>query len=397
MSTTTHNGQDQGVVDSAQKPLGATGESARASSGAAGGPPGDSGHAAAGATPGPSGVPPTAVPPEPGRSRAKLVATVVVVLFALVLIVALYFEYAQGERSTDDAYVTGRLHVISPRVNGTVMRLLIDDNQFVHAGDTLIELDPRDFEVRVALERSRVEQSEAEQLRAQAQIEQAQSAIVSAHADAAKADLDFGRARELTGESPRGLSQQEFDAANAARTSAHARIKEAEAQVRIAQAALASTQAVALQNKADLRDATLQLEYTHVVAPSDGYVGKRTVETGNRIAPGEAIMTIVEPNPWVVANFRETQLRHVTKGDRVELRFDAIPDVVFHGRVDSYSPATGAQFSLLPPDNATGNFTKVTQRVPVKIWIDNPGEWASRILPGLSVVATLEPARRSQP
>ncbi|KVC45671.1 HlyD family secretion protein [Burkholderia diffusa] len=336
-------------------------------------------------------TPPDAPSPPAMRSRKWPIA--LIAGCALLLVALLVYEFDAHERGTDDAYVTGHLHVISPRVAGTVERVLVDDNRFVHAGEPLVWLDPRDFDVRVALQRARVAQAHADASRAKALVEQAEAARVSAHADAEKAELDYARARELTRETPRGLSQQEFDAANAARTSARARVEAADAQQRGAQAAWQAAAAVSNQNDAELRDAELQLQYTTVVAPSDGYVGKKTVETGEHVAPGQALLTLVEPHPWVVANFRETQLRHVRTGDVVQLRFDALPDRTFSGHVDSLSPATGGQFALLPPDNATGNFTKVTQRVPVKIVLDGPASTEPRIRPGLSVVVALQPER----
>lgn len=332
-------------------------------------------------------VPPTS----PARSRKWPI--VLIAGCALLLVALLVYEFDAHDRGTDDAYVTSHLHVISPRVAGTVERVLVDDNRFVHAGDPLVRLDPRDFDVRVALQRARVAQAHSDASRAKALVEQADAALVSARADAEKAELDYARARELTRETPRGLSQQEFDAANAARKSARARIDAAEAQQRSAQAARQAADAVSNQNDAELRDAELQLQYTTVVAPSDGYVGKKTIETGEHVAPGQALLTVVEPHPWVVANFRETQLRHVRTGDVVQLRFDALPDRTFSGHVDSLSPATGGQFSLLPPDNATGNFTKVTQRVPVKILLDGPASTEPRIRPGLSVIVSLQRSR----
>ncbi|KVA22476.1 hemolysin D [Burkholderia cepacia] len=335
-------------------------------------------------------------PPPASPARSRRWPIVLIAGAALLLVALLVYEYDAHERGTDDAYVTGHLHVISPRVPGTVERVLVDDNQFVHAGDPLVRLDPRDFDVRVALQRARVAQARADAMRAKALVEQADATLVSAHADAEKAELDYARARELTRETPRGLSQQEFDAANAARKSARARIDAAQAQQRSAQAAWQAADAVSHQGDADLRDAELQLQYTTVVAPSDGRVGKKTVETGEHVAPGQALLTLVEPHPWVVANFRETQLKHVRAGDAVRLRFDALPDLTFNGHVDSLSPATGGQFALLPPDNATGNFTKVTQRVPVKILLDGQASTEPRIRPGLSVVVTLQ-AGREQP
>ncbi|AJY11518.1 HlyD family secretion protein [Burkholderia dolosa] len=329
-------------------------------------------------------------------ARSHRPAIVAIAVLALLLVALLVYEFDARDLGTDDAYVTGHLHVISPRVAGTVERVRVDDNQFVRAGAPLVQIDRRDFDVRVAAQRARAAQARADASRARAQIEQADAALVSARADAEKAELDYARARELTRETPRGLSKQEFDAADAARKSARARVAAADAQRRSALAASQAADAAAGQSDAELHDALLQLQYTTVVAPSDGYVGKKTVETGEHVAPGQALLTLVEPHPWIVANFRETQLRHVRTGDAVQLRFDALPQRVFAGRIDSLSPATGAQFALLPPDNATGNFTKVTQRVPVKILLDGPAATEPRIRPGLSVVVTLQRSRESR-
>ncbi|WP_372454178.1 HlyD family secretion protein [Burkholderia catarinensis] len=332
-------------------------------------------------------TPPNQPSPTPPR---RWLPIALIAVFAATLATVLIYEFQVRDLSTDDAYVTGHLHVISPRVTGTIERVLVNDNQFVHAGDPLVLLDTRDFDVRVALQRSRVAQAQSDTSRAQALLEQAGAALVSAHADAERAELDYARASELTRETPRGLSKQEFDAADAARKSARARVVAAQAQQRSALAATTAADAVSRQNDTELHDALLQLGYTTVIAPSDGRVGKKTVETGEHVAPGQALLTIVEPHPWIVANFRETQLKHVRVGDKVQLHFDALPDVAYQGHVDSLSPATGSQFALLPPDNATGNFTKVTQRVPVKILLDNAAATEPRIRPGLSVVVTLQ-------
>ncbi|MDR0241701.1 MAG: HlyD family secretion protein [Burkholderia sp.] len=344
-------------------------------------------------TPPPSDTTPAASA-APARPRRPLVVAIAVL--ALLLVTLLLYAFDTRDLGTDDAYVTGHLHVISPRVTGTVAHVFVDDNQFVHAGDALAQIDRRDFDVRVAAQRARVAQTHADASRARALIEQAGAALVSARADAEKTELDYARARELTRETPRGLSRQEFDAADAARKSARACVTAADAQRRSALAASEAADAASRQNDAELRDALLQLGYTTVVAPSDGYVGKKTVETGEHVAPGQALLTLVEPHPWIVANFRETQLRHVRAGDAVQLRFDALPQHTYTGRIDSLSPATGAQFALLPPDNATGNFTKVTQRVPVKILLDGPAAAEPRIRPGLSVVVTLRRSRESR-
>ncbi|MBB3259868.1 membrane fusion protein (multidrug efflux system) [Paraburkholderia bannensis] len=325
------------------------------------------------------------------------IAFLALLAFAAILGAIIYFAYRSGERSTDDAYVTGHLHPISCRVSGTVEAVMVDDNQFVHAGDELARIDTRDFEVRVALEQARVEQAISNQESARAAIDQANATIASAAADSRKAQLDFARAGELIRETPRGLSQQEYDASEAAQASARAKLQQAYAQLEAAKANLVAAQAVERQSRANVRDASLQLSYTHILSPVDGYVGRKTIETGARISAGETLLSVVEPRVWVVANFRETQLSRVQVGDPVEISVDALPALKLHGHVDSVSPATGAQFALLPPDNATGNFTKVVQRVPVKILLDNFDHGRARLAPGLSVTATLDakPAHES--
>ena len=325
-------------------------------------------------------------------NRRRITAILGLVGFALILGAVLAYAFGSGERGTDDAYVTGHIHTISARVNGTVQQVLVEDNQFVRKGQTLVQLDTRDFDVRVALEHSRVEQAQADQARSAALITQAKAAILSATADAKRATLDFDRAKALTQEAPRGLSRQEYDAADATRTSANARVLEATAQLAVAEATLKASAATESAGRANLRDASLQLRYTNIDAPSDGFVGKKTVETGQRIGPGQALMAVVEKDAWVVANFRETQLKHVHIGDTVNLKFDALPGIVEKGRIQSFAPATGAQFALLAPDNATGNFTKVVQRVPVKIVFDDPNIESRHIALGMSVTASLDAA-----
>jgi membrane fusion protein (multidrug efflux system) len=319
----------------------------------------------------------------------KHVALAGFVVFAILLGAIVVLAYRSNERSTDDAYITGHLHPIASRVTGTVESVLVDDNQFVHAGDELVRIDARDFEVRLALEEARVEQALSQQESAKAQIEQAQANISGALAEHRKAQFDFSRASQLVRETPQGLSRQEYDAAEAAYTSAGARLAQARAQLSSARAGFVAAQAVERQGRANVRDARLQLSYTRITAPVDGYVGKKTVETGARISAGQPLMSVVEADVWVVANFRETQLKHLKVGDPVEITVDAAPDVKLTGHVGSVSPATGAQFALLPPDNATGNFTKVVQRVPVKILLENLPNYKQRLTPGLSVTATL--------
>jgi membrane fusion protein (multidrug efflux system) len=257
----------------------------------------------------------------------KIIAIAVVAV--LVIVVGLYYIiYAMGHETTDDAYTTGFVHQISSRVTSNVTQLLIVDNQFVKQGQILLQLDPTDFEVVV---------------------ERAQ-----ANYDRAKADFD--RVEALKGDV--AISKQDYD--------------QTKTNMDVA--------------KANLDDAINQLSYCTIVAPSDGYIGNRTVEVGNRVTVGGALMAVVQ-DVWVVANYKETQLGKMKKNQHVEITVDAIPGKKFQGHIDSFSPGTGSTFTLLPPDNATGNFTKIVQRVPVKIYFepDSIRDFRARLLPGLSV------------
>ena len=243
-----------------------------------------------------------------------------------------YLIYSARHETTDDAYTTGNVHDISSRVAGTVTEVAVQDNQFVRQGQVLARLDPRDFAVQV-------DKARADYLRAKADFERATTLVGSANGAMA-------------------ISKQEYD--------------QMQANMEVAKAAL--------------DDATDQLQYCDVVAPADGFVGNKTVQTGNRVAVGTVLMSVVE-DLWVVANYKETQLGKMQPGQPVDIRVDEISGRVFRGHVDSFSPGSGSVFALLPPENATGNFTKIVQRVPVKIVFDRAGlaGYEGRIVPGLSV------------
>jgi membrane fusion protein (multidrug efflux system) len=251
-----------------------------------------------------------------------------VVALIAVLIVGGYFLYqVLVNESTDDAYTTGHVHNIAARVTGTVLKVNVDDNQLVTQGQVLVELDPTDLKVQVA----------------------------EAQANYEKALADDERAKKLQGNG--AISQQDFDQFNAT---------------------LAVT-------AAQLNDAQDQLNYTVIRAPTNGRIGHKSVESGERITAGSSLMSVVE-DVWVVANYKETQLGKMRVGQVATIHIDAIPDKDFKGYVDSWSPGSGSVFALLPPDNATGNFTKIVQRVPVKIRfdVDSIKGYEARIVPGLS-------------
>jgi membrane fusion protein (multidrug efflux system) len=313
-----------------------------------------------------------------------------------------YFHYAAGFETTDDAFLEGNIHPVSSRVNGTVSRVLVDDNAHVEAGQPLVELDPADLNLAVqgaeadlAQARANATQVTAQIARAQAEVEAATARIAQNTAQLTRAQADFHRMETLASDSVQAISHQEFDAARSVFEAAQATQQSLNAERASAAASLAAAEAqraVALAQiqkaGATLGAAKLQSDYTVIRAPSSGRVARKSVEVGQRLQPGQPVLSVVSDQVWVVANFKEGQLAHLRAGEKVEVRVDAVDGRVFRGVVESFSPGTGAKFSLLPPDNSTGNFTKVVQRVPVKIVFspDSLGADAPRLSPGLSAI-----------
>jgi membrane fusion protein (multidrug efflux system) len=306
--------------------------------------------------------------------------------------------------STNNAYVQGDLTPISPKISGYITEVAIRDNQAVKAGDVLFQIDDSDYRARVnqaaagvATRRamlgnlaSRVEQQRAI-------IEQAVAGLRGAEADANRAALDFARFRELTA---RGfVSQARLDQAEADRLRGRASVNEAEANVAAARGQLDVLESQRPQLQADidaaiaaLRLAEIELEHTIVSSPSDGRVGERKARVGQYVRPGTLLVAIVPHDFWVVANFKETQIPAMQIGDTVAISVDAIPGIALRGRVESLSPASGAEFALLPPDNATGNFTRIVQRIPVKITFDPGQPGLDRLRLGMSAVVAVSSA-----
>jgi membrane fusion protein, multidrug efflux system len=255
------------------------------------------------------------------------------IVSGLILVAAVtgYLIDASYHETTDDAYTTGNVHNISSRIADTVVDVAVDDNEFVKKGQVLVRLDPRDFQVQV-------DKAQADYLRA-------------------KADFDRVNALRQSFNGDVALSKQEYD--------------QMEANLGVAEAVL--------------DDARNQLSYCTITAPEDGYVGDKTVQTGNRVAVGTVLMSVVE-DIWVVANYKETQVGDMVKGQKVRISVDEISGRTFTGTIDSFSPGSGSVFALLPPENATGNFTKIVQRVPVKIRFDPESIQGceQRLVPGLS-------------
>jgi membrane fusion protein, multidrug efflux system len=409
---------------------------------------------------------PPATPPDQAESRTKpLPATerdfrsrvsrtaspgfrIAIIIGVVILLVVGFFvyRYVTSYESTDDAEVDGHINSISTRISGHVIKLNVQDNQYVQAGTVLVEIDPADYQV--AYERAKADFDDAQAAAAAAgvnvpitsvnttsqvsateadvassragiaaarqQYEAAKAQLAQAVANDVKAQNDLGRYRQLVDKQE--ISQQQYDqavaasrasaaAVDAARatadaaqqqvTQAQGKLVQAEAnlsnartaprQMEVTRSRAASALAEAQFKKAELDQAQLNLQYTKVTAPVAGVVSDRTVEVGQNVAPGQELMKVIPLNDvWITANFKETQLREMKVGQPVTVEVDA-SGRKYKGKVDSLAGASGARFSLLPPENATGNYVKVVQRIPVKIVLD-PGENNDQSLrPGMSV------------
>ncbi|BAE52802.1 HlyD family secretion protein [Paramagnetospirillum magneticum] len=305
--------------------------------------------------------------------------------------------------STDDAYVDGDITTISPKVAGHVVELLARDNRAVAKGDVLVRIDERDYRARLDEAAGQVKARLAQLIQIddrvavqEAVITQSGASISAARAEMVRAKADYERSRALVREDY--VSRQRFDITQADAARAEAGLTGSGAGLQAARrqlSVLASERNVALaqleQAKATLVVAETELEATTIRSPVDGVIGNRAVRDGQYVRPGQTLLAVVPlGNVWIDANFKETQIGRMTPGNRVEIKVDAFPGAVIGGSVDSFAPASGAKFSLLPPENATGNFTKVVQRIPVRIRVDQDSPLAGQLRPGLSVVVKVD-------
>ena len=294
------------------------------------------------------------------------------------------YQFAKAHESTDDAQVEGDVYPILPRVGGPVLEVKVVDNQTVKKGEVLVTLDQADYQQRInAAEAALIAaQAQVTAVRAgvgtaQANVRTAQTTIGVSDANQSKLQKDlkrstFLRQQDIIPQSEYDAVQANLRATNAQRATATDQVSAARQQVIVARQQITVAQAVVKQRQADLDNAKLQLSYTTLVAPGNGIVSKKNVQPGQVVAPGQQLMGLVSSNKtWVIANFKETQLEDMKVNQSVKLEVDAYPHEVFMGHIESLSAATGARFALLPPDNASGNFVKVTQRVPVKIVLDH--------------------------
>jgi membrane fusion protein (multidrug efflux system) len=309
---------------------------------------------------------------------------------------------ARIDQTTDDAYVKGDITPLSAKIEGYIRTVAVGDFQRVKAGDLLVEIEDDDYRARVAQAEADVAGAEAtiENLKAHkaqqhAQIAEAESAIVATQADVDRTKLESERQRKLLATTFGTPQRVEQAIADQKRFEATLLRNRAELEGQRREMAVLDTQESQLRaqlkaKRAALALVTITLGYTRIVAPVDGMVGERGVRAGQYVRPGTQVIPVVPLDTvWVTANYKETQLTRVAVGQRASVTVDSFPGVVVTGHVDSIAPASGSQFSLLPPDNATGNFTKVVQRVPVKIVLDPGHALTGQLRPGMSVIATI--------
>ena len=334
-------------------------------------------------------------------SRGKrIIYTFVGLLILATLITAgvLYWLHSRHFETTDDAFIDGNISQVATQVAGRVTRIAFQDNQEVKAGQVLLELDPRDFQVRLdqAISQRTQAQAQAAQARAQlglqqANLDQAQANVRVTEADLGQAQTDLARYRAID---PKAITKQQLDNSNSTTKSAAARldanrqaVSGVRAQIEAQRSTVAAQDAAVVQADVAVRNAELQLSYTVITAPTDGQVTKRTVDLGNYVNPGQALLAVVQDDLWVTANFKETQLAAMAPRQYVRIRVDACPGADLDAHVTSFQGGSGQVFSSLPAENATGNFVKVVQRVPVRINFDDLANAKSkcRMAPGMSV------------
>ncbi|MBI5640763.1 MAG: HlyD family secretion protein [Nitrospirae bacterium] len=350
--------------------------------------------------------------------RRKILAALVFTCVTLIGVVTAYFyvRYKETHITTDDAFVEGNIHTIASKISGTISEVLVSDNGIVRKGDLLAVIEPADYEAKVSeaetllqAEKARYEEAKTridvsgnKLTELQHRVKKSRAVYELEAARLKQAEADMHRAENLFKKDALSKERYEktrtgYEVSLAMVRSAAEELKEAEAAIEtqksIVRQAESSAQAQAASirpREASLKSASLSYEYTKIYAPADGYVTKKSVEVGNQVQSGQPLMAVVSlDNIHIVANYKETQLGKIRPGQLVEIKVDTYPGKVFKGKVDSIMAGTGAAFSLFPPENATGNFVKVVQRIPVKISLDKDADSGHVLRLGMSVESTV--------
>ena len=328
---------------------------------------------------------------EEDRNKAKPFVKIGLILFVLALVAggSAYWWLTRNEVSTDDAYTSGRTITVAPHVSGYVTELDVNDNEYVHEGQVLLRIDPRDYQASRDRAQASVDQAEGQLESARfsvevsrqnfpGQLKQAQGQLQLAQAQEFRAETDYKRQHTVE---RAATTQQQVDYSTAALEQARAQVLQAEGQLQQAspvkpqigtqQTRVTQQTGTLEQSRAELEQANLNLGWTVIRAPHDGWIAQRNVERGAYLQTGQSVFSIVEPEIWISANFKETQITRLRPGQPVRIDVDAYPGMKLRGHVDSIQRGSGAAFSTFPPENATGNFVKIVQRVPVKVVIDD--------------------------
>ena len=330
------------------------------------------------------------------KQRGGIVLLLIIVVGAILGLQR--WVHSKTHIETDNAFVESHVHSVSSRIPSPVLRVAVVDNQFVQKGDLLVELDPADYEARAKSAAASLEMARNETSGDYAEVEEARASIGLATAGLEQANLDLRRGEALYAKEV--IPREQLDRLRTALRIAQMRLREAQeaenrAKAMIGVSGTGSRDARVAQKQGELDTAKLNLSYARIVAPGDGYVTRRGVEAGNYVQPGQALMAVVSlKDAWITANYKESQLTDVRPGQKVEFTVDSYPGRRFTGQVESVMAGTGAAFSMLPPENATGNYVKVIQRVPVKIAIDKGSDPEHLLRVGMSVVPVILTGRR---
>ncbi len=356
----------------------------------------------------PADAPAVPAPANSGVAPHKIaiIAAVALVLIAGAVLGFRHWQFYSSHEETDDAQVEGDISPVLPRVSGFVDKVLVVDNQHVDAGQALIEVDPKELDLRVAEADAALQNALADHATAEAALAGARASAETAKANIetalvrqrkAASDLERDSSLFKTGaitDSQLTDTRAASDTASAQLDAVRTEARTADLQIDVASARVAAAHTEAAEKASDLDYAKLQRTYASVRAPIAGLVSRKNVEPGQFVQAGQTLLSITsESDVWVVANFKETQLTRMKAGQEVDFEADTYPGVTFHGKVESIAGATGARFALLPPDNSTGNFVKVTQRVPVRIMLAEAPDSAHPLRPGMSVDATVSVAQ----
>jgi membrane fusion protein (multidrug efflux system) len=319
--------------------------------------------------------------------KKKIVAAFVILLIAGIITLFFYLDYKATHITTDDAFVDGRIYAVAPKIPGTVKAVHVEDNQMVKKGDMLVEIAPEDYDARLNEAMSSVNAEKSKLAEYHAKVKTARAQLELQDANMRQAEIDIRRAELLYGKG--AISKERYEKTKTGYDVTLAEVKASREQMRQTESSVASQASSVTAKEARLKTEQLNVGYTMIYAPADGRITKKNVEKGNQVQPGQPLMAVVPlDDVWVVANYKETQLKKVRPGQKVKIKVDTYSGEMFTGKVDSIMAGTGSAFSLFPPENATGNYVKVVQRVPVKIVLDRK-DMAGILRVGMSVVPTV--------